>query len=350
MDGSITLQDAERKVLLEHYRRNAVPAVRLRAHIVLLLAAGYSWSAITATLFCSTRTIARWKRRFEQDGIEALVSENRGRRSGGGGGIIALVISWVTEKTPRDFGFLRSRWCCEALAILVLQTCHLEVSRETVRRWLHQEGLVWRRPRPVMGPTDPKRAAKLRNLRFLLGHLGPDEIAVFQDEVDINTNPKIGCMWMRRGEQAEVPTPGTNRKRYLAGSLNWRTGNLIVTEGRPGEGRSASLFIRHLDDLRYHLRRYRRIHVICDNASFHDCRAVWEYLGVWGDRIVLHFLPTWSPDANPIERIWWHLHEEITRNHRCQTLDELLDLVFDWLENGVPFQVERHMYLPKRAA
>ena len=48
----------------------------------------------------------------------------------------------------------------------------------------------------------------------------PDEIAVFQDEVDVNTNPKIGCMWMRRGEQAEVETPGNNQKRYLAGSLN----------------------------------------------------------------------------------------------------------------------------------
>ena len=52
---------------------------------------------------------------------------------------------------------------------------------------------------------------------------------------------------MRRGQQDKVVTPGTNEKRYLAGSLNWRTGALILTAGLPKEGRSAALFIRHLD-------------------------------------------------------------------------------------------------------
>jgi putative transposase len=53
---------------------------------------------------------------------------------------------------------------------------------------------------------------------------------------------------------------------------------------------------------------------------------------------------------NPIERIWWHLHEEITRNHRCRTMDELLDLVFEWLEHRCPFEVERDAYLRSKAA
>ncbi len=143
---------------------------------------------------------------------------------------------WVTELTPRHFGFLRSRWCCGVLVLLLLEIHHLQVSPETVRRWLHREQLVWRRPRPVVGPTDPQRAAKLQALRQLLATLPANEIAVFQDEVDINTNPKIGAMWMRRGQQAELRTPGTNEKRYLAGSLNWRTGALIVTEGFPKQG------------------------------------------------------------------------------------------------------------------
>src|SRR6058998_4306570 len=79
------------------------------------------------------------------------------------------------------------------------------VSPETVRQWLHREQLVWRRPRPVVGPTDPQREAKLQALRQLLATLPANEIAVFQDEVDINTNPKIGAMGMRRGQQAEIP-------------------------------------------------------------------------------------------------------------------------------------------------
>ena len=63
-----------------------------------------------------------------------------------------------------------------------------------------------------------------------------DETAVFQDEVDINTNPKIGSMWMFKGQQAEVETPGDNEKRYLAGSIHWRSGQVFLTEGKPKQG------------------------------------------------------------------------------------------------------------------
>ena len=110
------------------------------------------------------------------------------------------------------------------LALLLWRRHRLEVSRETVRRWLRQADLVWRRPRPVLRRPDPRRAEILAELRHLLRHLPDDETAVFEDEVDLNLNPKIGCMWMRKGQQSEVQTPGTNEKRVLAGSLHWRSG------------------------------------------------------------------------------------------------------------------------------
>jgi putative transposase len=350
MAGSIRMTPSERQALLEQYRKGSDPRVRLRAHIILLLAQGYSWALIAGVLFCSTRTIARWNLRVQDTGLTAVLGPQPTPQPRFGTWWSTIVAGWVTELTPRHFGFLRSRWCCGVIVLLLLEIHHLHVSPETVRRWLHREHLVWRRPRPVVGPTDPQRETKLQALRQLLASLPANEVAVCQDEVDINTNPKLGAMWMRQGEQAEVRTPGTNEKRYLAGSLNWRTGALIVTEGFPKQGRNAALFVRHLDDLRRHLLCYRKIHVICDNARFHDCRLVRQYLQRWGHRFVLHFLPKYAPDTNPIERIWWHLHEEITRNHRCQTMDDLLDLVFGWLQNRRPFAVERDVYLQPQAA
>ena len=155
-----------------------------------------------------------------------------------------------------------------------------------------------------------------------LRELPADEVAVFQYEVDINLNPKIGPMWMRRGQQAEVATPGDNHKRYLAGSINWRTGTLWTTEGKQRDGK---LFVRHVDGLRRRLRRYKKIHVICDNAAFHwNCWDVWEFVHRYGDRVVLHFLPTYAPECNPIERVWENLHAEVTRNHTCPTMDDLM--------------------------
>jgi hypothetical protein len=172
----------------------------------------------------------------------------------------------------------------------------------------------------------------------LLDFLPDDEVAVFQDEVDVNLNPKIGNQWMLRGNQSVVPTPGNNVKQYLSGSLVWRTGTLLVSP--PGKRRNAELFLEHLDDLRSRLRKYRTIHVICDNAAFHDCRRVNDYLERWGHRIQIHFLPKYAPETNPIERVWWHLHETITRNHRCRTIDELLEQVYRWLEDNNNFYDE----------
>jgi transposase len=326
--------------------------VRLRAHIILLLAAGHPWSLIIAVLFCSSATIARWQQAFLAGGVPALQRPGRGRQRILGRLGIALVVEWVQRCRPRDFGFLRSRWCCATLVLLLLETTTLQVSAETVRRWLHAGGLVWRRPRPVLGRKDPQWKPTMAHLRQLLAELPADHIAVFSDEVDLNTNPKLGGMWMRKGHQAKVLTPGDNAKRYCCGSMSWVSGQILVTTGA---GRNAELFLAHLEHLRHRYRHYHVIHVICDNASFHrpeKCRAVADYLQQWGERIQLHYLPKYAPETNPIERVWWHLHDEVTRNHRCTSIAELVDLAMQWLEERGPFQIEGHLYdnLRKAAA
>src|SRR5262245_38461637 len=62
--ASIHLTSEQRQDLLDQYRRSADPAVRHRAHVLLLLDAGHPWATIGAVLFCSTSTISRWQRRF----------------------------------------------------------------------------------------------------------------------------------------------------------------------------------------------------------------------------------------------------------------------------------------------
>ena len=61
-----------------------------------------------------------------------------------------------------------------------------------------------------------------------------------------------------------------------------------------------------------------------------------QYLAEHGDRVVLHYLPAYSPNDNPTERVWWHLHEQITRNHRCCDIGELVDLTLAWLDERGP--------------
>jgi transposase len=260
---------------------------------------------------------------------------------------VMVVLRWLQNHTPREFGFLRWRWTCESLAWLLWDLHRVRISGETIRRALHQHGFVWRRPRPVVGPKDPEYSAKLRAIRRMLKGLGSSETAVFQDEVDVHLNPKIGSQWMEKGKQAEVLTPGNNEKRHLSGALDWRTGRLYVSP--PHFRRNGQLFVEHLQELCRRLRCYRVIHVICDNASFHSSRLVREFLAQQQGRIQLHFLPKYAPETNPIERVWWHLHENVTRNHRCRDMTELLGDVYDYLEKNNHHYFELHRVFDQAA-
>jgi transposase len=325
MDGHLRLSAQERKTCLRMYR-----AARLarRALVLLLLDQGRSYREIRAATLASPTMIRAVKKAWD-DGRAARVLGTEERTVVVAAWLL-IVVRWLLAKTPQDFGFFRTRWSCALLAMLLWEQEKIRVSPETVRRALARQEFVWRRPRPVVGPRDPDHDKKFRRIQRLVAALPADETVVFQDEVDVHLNPKIGCQWMPRGQQTEVVTPGNNEKRHLAGSLHWRTGRLILSAATTR--RNAELFVAHLDDLRRSLRCYRVIHVVCDNARFHDCRKTQEYLARWGHRIVLHYLPKYSPETNPIERVWWHMHETLTRNHRCQSIDELLANVYEWTQ------------------
>jgi putative transposase len=323
MDGSIRLSMRERKACLKMYR---LARTARRALLLLLLADEHSYRQIGNAAFASPTLIAAVKRGFQVDGLARVLESEPWQVSVAYW--LIVVMRWLLHFTPQGFGFFRSRWSCELLALLLREREGIRLSPETVRRGMHRMEFVWRRPRPVVGLHDPEHGTKLRQIQRFIARLPRDETVVFQDEVDVHLNPKIGPGWIVRGEQAEVATPGNNEKRHLAGSLHWRTGRLLLSA--PGRHRDANLFLAHLDDLRRQVRAYRVIHVVCDNARFHDCRAFRTYLARHLGRIVLHYVPKYAPETNPIERIWWHLHETITPNHRCRTIDELLKAVYDW--------------------
>lgn len=245
------------------------------------------------------------------------------------------VTQWASLKSPAEFGFHRTRWSCEMLSLVLKEQEGIERSAETVRRGMKRLGFVWRRPRPVVGPQDPDYETKVRQIRRLLRTLPANQTAVFQDEVDVHLNPKIGSCWTIRGKQAEIATPGNSEKRHPARALVWRTETLVVN---PLDTQQiAKLFVAHLDDVRRRFRAARIVHVICDNAKFHDCKAVWSYLDCWSHRIRLHFLSKNAPETNPIERVWWRLHETVTRNHRAPTIEALLQNVRDWIDDQGSF-------------
>jgi transposase len=126
---------------------------------------------------------------------------------------------------------------------------------------------------------------------------------------------------MLRGQQRRLVTPGKNEKFYIAGALDVRTGALITTGANR---KDSALFCELLRLLAKTYPRARRLHIVLDNYGIHSAAVTKQTLAELRGRIVLHFLPPYCPDANRIERVWQDLHANVTRNHRCKTMNQLL--------------------------
>jgi transposase len=302
----------------------------LTLHILLLLSQQRSPTAIADWLFCSRSTVyaAAWawqqgRRPWEgSSGLPAALSPTRQRS------LLSLL-----QKAPSLYGWCRTRWSCASLAETLGQRRGWRVSAETVRRWLHALGWRWKRTKLATKDNDPDRVAKLARIRRLWEGLSSRQALLFADELDIQLLPKSGYQGMKKGTQVKVLTPGKNEKRYLAGAWDVRTGQVHHCVWA---SKTNALFRALLESLEaaYPARRYDRIYVVVDNYRIHKAQAVGRWLAAH-PRFELVFLPTYCPQANPIERLFGDTHDKVTRNHRRKQIWRLVEDVKRHLaENG----------------
>jgi len=279
--------------------------------------------SIAALLHIAPSTAVRVGRRFLERGAEGLIDarHENGVRMIDDDLLQALAEIVVSRST--DHGFHRPTWTREALAKALHRKTGVRVSVSTIARMLDLLGARYGRPRPiVVCPWSVRRkASRVREILNVVENLAADEVAFYEDEVDLHLNPKIGSDWMMPGQQRLVVTPGKNQKRYLAGALAVGKTDLHYVAS---ERKNSALFIALLRLLCRCHQQARRIHLILDNFSIHSSKAVQRFLKEHGDLFQLHFLPPYSPEHNKIERLWLDLHANVTRNHSCPTIDRLM--------------------------
>jgi len=325
----------ERRVkhaLLRLRRQTRDKGLATRCQIVLLADKQRSRASIAESVCCSVSWVNRVIHRFGEFGAAGLQDA---REDNGQTKIDERYLSIlydVVDGSPRDYGYPRSTWTQELLAKVMENLTGVRVHRSTMSRALATIGARLGRPRPTVGCPWSERAKqrRLREIREVLDKLAPDELAFYVDEVDIHLNPKIGPDWMNRGTQKQVPTPGKNVKRYLAGAMEVGSGRLTWVKS---EKKNSLLFISLLDELAKRHPQARRIHVVLDNFKIHDSQASRAAVKELEGKVVLHFLPPYCPNDNRIERVWLDVHANVTRNHCCRTMEELIEEVTRYLRN-----------------
>ena len=133
----------------------------------------------------------------------------------------------LLKAPPRAYGWCRTRWSCATLALTLQAKRGITVSAETMRRWLHEVGWVWKRAKLVAKDDDPQRVDRLARIRVTFEQLSASEAMVFADELDIHLLPKGGLCLDAQRDPTGGHDAGTNEKHYLAGALDLATGTLL---------------------------------------------------------------------------------------------------------------------------
>lgn len=324
------LSNRERRIIRAQSKHAPCAVLRCRCKVVVGLVQGKSPTVLARGGLCSESQVYRVAQRFVEQGPAGMADQ---REDNGDDKITEdyeceLLIA--VAGSPRDYGYLRTTWTQELLVRALAQRTGITVSTTTMCRLLKRHRARLGRPKPIVGCPWKKarRLRRLRQIRQLVAQVRRHEVVVYVDEVDIHLNPKIGPDWMLEGQQKLVLTPGKNEKRYLAGALDARSGRLTWVEA---ERKTSDLFILLLWKLLEAYPGVRCIHVVLDNFKIHHSQRTRLALAAAGGRIRLHFLPPYCPDHNRIERIWKDLHDNVTRNHRCRNMRELMTEVFAYL-------------------
>jgi transposase len=319
------LSRRERKEIRKRSMRAAVAVMRCHCKIILSLVQGKTPTMIARGGLCAKSHVYRVAKRFIEHGPAGLADRREDNGENKVTDAYGVELLGLIEGSPQEHGYRRPTWTQELLMLVLAERTGIRVSVTTMSRLLRKLGIRLNRPKPTVNCPWPKsrRQRRLRAIRRLVGNVPRGEVVLYLDEVDIHLNPKIGPEWTLAGKQKYVETPGCNQKRYLAGAFNPKTGSLTWVEG---DRKNSLLFLNLLYKLVTETYpKARRIHLILDNYGIHDSLQVQLALkSAAASKLKLHFLPPYCPDHNRIERIWKDLHDNVTRNHRCAGMEELM--------------------------
>lgn len=159
----------------------------------------------------------------------------------------------------------------------------------------------------------------------------------YADEFNVSWHPTLRAMWSPVGQQVMVPTPAQPTRRYGLGAVNYATGEVTVLTRRHKRRREVAELLAALLERHPH----ERVYVAWDNSATHEDDEVEAVVRGAAGRLVLLYLPTYSPWLNPIEMLWRQFRREVTHCELFATLQALLDATHDFFArcNGVPAKV-----------
>lgn len=286
---------------------------------------GVSVSAVAKSHGKDRTTIFRWVRQYKKSKkSDFLAIKPRSGRPRKDSNLFLKQLGMDLQLPACDFGFETDFWTARRVLAHINKKFKLKISLRTVRNWLREMGLTYKKPERRFYESSPaEQEIWIKKELPEIKKIAKKERAIlyFEDEASIKLTPVVGKTWSLKGKKALVTVTG-NKGSLSAISAISSSGSLVFGL-KKGKIVSKEV-IKFLSRLLLHHPR-RKLVVVMDRAKPHTSKITKNFIARQ-KRLKVFYLPARSPSLNPDEKVWRHLKNEELRDHKARNLKELSSL------------------------
>ena len=303
------------------------PSSKEKKDIVKLYRSGSSIEVLSEIFGFHSMTIYRWVRERKSNKSFKRKSTPGSGRNCHIEGVSGKKLIELLKHSATQYGFETPLWDTRRIEILCKRELGLIVSRMAVWRFLNKMDYTCKRVQKTYMEANPKKQKEwvTKTISEIKETVKIHRaILYFEDETNISLSPVMGASWSPRGQSITARVTG-RRGSVSAISVISNDGRLIFSLHDSGKRFRSDDIINFLGHMLSHHSR-RHLVVVMDQAPCHMSKKVKKYIEAQ-KRLHVFYLPPYSPDFNPDEKVWNHLKNIELKNHQKQNYKELKRLV-----------------------
>ena len=312
------LTTEQRTYLKQKHKRERDRRICDRIKAVLAYDEGYSYSEIAKLLLINDETVRRHlkdyikadKLRPENGGSEPKLNDDQAQRLSAH----LLDHTYLYVKDIRAY---------------VKETFQVAYSTSGMTAWLHTHDFNYKKPHGVPAKADVgKQAEFVEAYHGLKNNLKPGESIHFVDSSHPQHQTKLAFGWIKKGVRKPEKMTACQKRINLIGAINLANHQVEYTQADWVNAESIKAFLTQLME---NNPADTVIHLIWDNAGYHKSKEIQAF--VKDTKIKLHYLPPYSPNLNPIERLWKVMHEQTTYNRYYEKFKDFTEAIMSFFDN-----------------
>lgn len=201
-----------------------------------------------------------------------------------------------------------------------------------LHKWLHRNGFSYKKPKGRPHKADPELQKQfIAEYETLKEEVGDDEPILFMDAVHPTQATKLSYGWIRTGKTKHVATTASRTRLNIVGAI--QLGHISETITSQYETINAQSIVNFMTKIRSQYGS-KTVHIILDRSGYHRAALLTEKAQEFN--IKLHFLPPYSPNLNPIERLWKVMNEKVRNNRFFKGAKDFKEAISGFFEDILP--------------